>query len=251
MTQEEKQVFEEDLKKFKKSFIYFVGIGLILFLFFSIKSCNDRQYQQLEGKYDILKSQYQSERLKTLNLEQSNQKVKDSLSKQIAIREAENIKLSSDYNKLEESIQEIKSKKIVVPKDTQGLVKYFNDRYKTNENQLIENKVGLTQNTAYDVSYELEEKDNIEKISFTQGKQLSIQGFRINLLSKDKDAINMKLSLTEKENESRKGLLKLADENIETLESQVKTLNRKNTFNKILIPASLLGGGFLGYQIAK
>ena len=43
----------------------------------------------------------------------------------------------------------------------------------------------------------------------------------------------------------------LANKNIGNLEKQVKSLNRKNTFNKILIPVGIILGGLVGYQIAK
>lgn len=251
MTQQEREILNEDLKKIKKAGI--ISIFIILFLlFFGIKSCNNEQYQQMNKKYNILKSQYQIEKSKVAKLELFNQKIKDSLDKEINKREVENQVLIFNYNELEKLIQKIKSKPINVPKDTEGLVRYFNNRYKTNENEVVENnKIGLTENIGCIVSYELEQKDKVTEVSLLQQNQIENQSNQISNLEKDKQDIKIQLSLTEQENEARKSLLKLADENIEILEKQVKKVNRRNTFNKILIPVALIGGGFIGYKIAK
>ena len=152
--------------------------------------------------------------------------------------------LLKSINALKKENERLKSKKIVVPNDLNGLVNFFNERYKTNENKVVENKVGLVEETAYDVSFELSEFDrqlqvleNQNKIivaqdSLNENLKTEIKGFEkaINLYANEvseKDKLNL---MFEKEN---------------------KELKRKNTFNKVLIPTVFVLGSFLGYTIAK
>ena len=181
----------------------------------------------------------------------SNVKEKDSLDLEIKKREKLNKDLSYQNSTLESKIKTLSNKKIVVPKDVQGLVKYFNERYKTNENKVVENKVGLTEFTAMDVSYELEEGDNLIAIDSMKTIQLKNKDTQIVNLEKDKTDIKTQLTTAEEDILKRKELQKSADDNINNLKSQVKSLKTKSTLNKILVPVALGVGVFTGLQIAK
>ena len=129
------------------------GILLILVILLIIPyMCNNTG--ELEGQYKELKKQYNAQKELVKIIEHLRQEEQDSLNDEIKTREWENKDLVSENNRLRDKIKN--QPRINVPKDAAGLVKYFNTRYKTDENKVVENKIGLVQEVAYDVSYELE-----------------------------------------------------------------------------------------------
>lgn len=239
------------MEKFSKIFWYTVGLLLIIGIILSLRNCEENKYSKLQGSYDILKEQY----LKGQDslVEQKKKRIADqeAFFKVIDRKEKENVTLSENNKKLEQRISTIKDKKITVPEDIPGLVNYFNNRYSTLENKAIEDKVGLTPIIGSKVSYELEEKDNLNEIINIKDEQLSNNNTQINNLQDNSRDLKTMLNSAEDEIKKEEELRNLANKNIGNLEKQIKSLNRKNTFNKILIPASLILGGFIGYQIAK
>lgn len=228
-----------------------IGVIILLGILLITQKCNNNRYNQLKGKYEILEEQYKKQKDGVKVFEENRIKEKDSLSKEIDKREKDNKDLSYQNSSLESKIKTLSNKKIVVPKDVEGLVKYFNERYKTNENKVVENKVGLSEFTAMDVSYELEEGDNLVAIDSMKTIQLQNKDTQIVNLEKDKTDIKTQLTTAEQDILNRKALQEAADKNINNLESQVKSLKTKSTLNKILVPVALGVGGFVGYQIAK
>lgn len=249
MTQEERQIFEEDLKKMRKGFI---GIMLLFaFILLFIMNCNNNKYNQLKGEYKILNSTYENQKKEVSHFEETRRKERDSLNGEIRRREMENKKIVSDNKKIISQIQNIEKKQITVPKDIVGLTKYFNERYNTKENSVVEDKVGLTETTAYDVSYELEEGDRVKEILPLKDKLIDNQNTQITNLEKDKKDTETKLVSAELDIQKQKDLNNSANNNIQNLEKQVSKLQTKSTLTKILIPASFVLGGYLGFQIAK
>lgn len=240
-----KEFFKQNLKRIIIGVVILVGVVLFT------QKCNNNRYNQLKGKYEILEEQYKKQKDGVKVFEENRIKEKDSLDLEIKKREKLNKDLSYQNSTLESKIKTLSNKKIVVPKDVQGLVKYFNERYKTNENKVVENKVGLTEFTAMDVSYELEEGDNLIAIDSMKTIQLKNKDIQIVNLEKDKADIKTQLTTAEKDILKRKELQQSADENINNLKSQVKSLKTKSTLNKILVPVALGVGVFTGYQIAK
>lgn len=228
-----------------------IGVIILLGILLIAQKCNNNRYNQLKGKYEILEEQYKKQKDCVKVFEENRIKEKDSLDLEIKKREKLNKDLSYQNSTLESKIKTLSNKKIVVPKDVQGLVKYFNERYKTNENKVVENKVGLTEFTAMDVSYELEEGDNLIAIDSMKTIQLKNKDTQIINLEKDKADIKTQLTTAEEDILRRKELQQSADENINNLKSQVKSLKTKSTLNKILVPVALGVGVFTGYQIAK
>ena len=207
--------------------------------------CND--VGKLEGQYLELKKQYNAQKELVNTIEKLRQEEKDSLSDEIKRREWENSDLISENNRLKEKIKN--QPKINVPKDVIGLVKYFNHRYKTNENKVVENKVGLVEEVAYDVSYELEEGDRAVEVIKTQDTIINNQDSIITNLNKDKIDLSTMLKSAENVISEQKKLQEKADENINNLNKQVKKQKRKNIWNKILIGVGTLGGFYLGTQL--
>jgi septal ring factor EnvC (AmiA/AmiB activator) len=217
----------------------------------TITTCVSNKLNRLEGQYEVLKEQYHVQKKTVSNLSLARQKEKDSLNFQISQREVQNDFLRQENDKLKGDIQNIKNRPINVPKDVIGLVRYFNERYKTTENKVLENKVALVEEVAYDVSYDLEEFDRVVEILPIQEQVIKNQDSTIVNLEKDKVDLKTQVKSAEELIKEQKEMNDLADKNINNLEKQVKTAKRKNFWNKVLIVASGVGGVFLGTQISK
>lgn len=224
---------------------------IFLIALFSIKSHEDKKYQQLTGKYELLQKQYAIKEERVQKLEEDRKKERDSLNILIKNREIENQKLIISNVNLEKRIKQLETKKILIPTDAPGLSEYFNDRYATEENKPIENKIGLGLNTAYNVSYELEEKDIFSEVIVLKNSQINNKDTLIFNLEKNTEDLTKMFLTAEQELIERKKLQNIANENIEVLGKQIKSLNKNKKLNRILIPAAALVGGFVGYQIAK
>ena len=222
------------------------GVLLILVILLIIpRMCNN--IGELEGQYKEIKKQYNAQKELVRTIEKLRQEEKDSLSDEIKTREWENSDLISENNRLRDKIKN--QPRINVPKDVIGLVKYFNHRYKTNENKLVENKVGLVEEVAYDVSFELEEGDRAVETIKTQDTIINNQETIITNLNKDKTDLGTMLKSAENVISEQNKLQEKADENINNLTKQVKKQKRKNIWNKILIGVGTLGGFYLGTQL--
>ena len=222
------------------------GVLLILVILLIIpRMCNN--IGELEGQYKEIKKQYNAQKELVRTIEKLRQEEKDSLSDEIKTREWENSDLISENNRLRDKIKN--QPRINVPKDVIGLVKYFNHRYKTNENKLVENKVGLVEEVAYDVSFELEEGDRAVETIKTQDTIINNQETIITNLNKDKTDLGTMLKSAENVISEQNKLQEKADENINNLTKQVKKQKRKNVWNKILIGVGTLGGFYLGTQL--
>lgn len=222
------------------------GILLILVILLIIPyMCNNTG--ELEGQYKELKKQYNAQKELIKVIEDLRQEEQDSLNDEIKTREWENKDLVSENNRLRDKINN--QPRINVPKDAEGLVKYFNARYKTDENKVVENKIGLVQEVAYDVSYELEEGDRAVENLKTQDTIINNQETIITNLNKDKTDLGTMLKSAENVISEQKKLQEKADENINNLTKQVKKQKRKNVWNKILIGVGTLGGFYLGSQL--
>lgn len=249
MTEQERLVFKEDIKKLKK--VYIAVIVIFGFIMMGLLTCNSQKYNRLKGEYNILEKDYLKQKDGVKVFEETRKREKDSLNSEIKRRETENKELVADTKKVISNIEKIKSKPINVPKDVIGLTKYFNERYKTKENKVVEDKVGLAEFTAYDVSYELEEGDRVKEVLPLKDKVIDNQQYLITNLEKDKQDVNTKLISAEQDVKLNKDLNASAENNINNLEKQVSKLKIKSTLTKILIPASFILGGYIGFQIAK
>lgn len=152
--------------------------------------------------------------------------------------------LLKSINTLKKENERLKSKKIVVPNDVNGLVNFFNERYKTNENKVVENKVGLVEETAYDVSFELNEYDRQLKVLENQNKIIVAQDSFNNNLQNEIKGFEKAIDLFTNEVSEKDKLNSM-------FEKENKKLKRKNTINKVLMPTVFVLGSFLGYSIAK
>jgi peptidoglycan hydrolase CwlO-like protein len=211
--------------------------------------CNNTD--RLQGQYDILKKQLSEQKQIVNKLEQERIKEKDSLMFQISQREVSNSFLTAENNNLKDRIKTLNNRINKKIKGLENLVTYFNDRYKVNNNVVVENKVGLTEETASDVTWELEDYDKVVEVSTLQESVIKNQDTIISNLNKDKVDLSLVISSAENEITERKKLQEMAEDNIEVLEKQVKKQKKKNFWNKVLIGVGTVGGFLLGTQISK
>lgn len=209
--------------------------------------CNNTD--RLQGQYNILKKQLSEQKQIVKETEEKRLQEKDSLLFVISQRNIENDLLYSENDGLKKRIQDLRNKPISVLKDLNSLAVYFNQRYKTIENKVIDNKVGLVEDVAKDVVVEIEEGDRaIETVSLQEGV-IKNQDTIISNLNKDKVDLSLVISSAENEISERKKLQEMSDENIKSLEKQVKKQKRKNFWNKVLIIGGSVGGFLLGSQL--
>ena len=211
--------------------------------------CNNTD--RLQGQYDILKKQLSEQKQIVKETEEKRLKEKDSLLFYIHQREISNSFLTAENNKLKDRIKSLNSKTHVKIKGLENLVNYFNERYKVLNNVIVENKVGLTEETASDVTWELDEFDKVSEVVVLQESVIKNQDTVISNLNKDKVDLSLVISSAENEILERKKLQEMSDENIKNLEKQVKKQKNKNFWNKILIVVGSVGGFLLGSQLSK
>lgn len=239
------------MKNNKKLISAIVAIVLLVGLLFFMISGTIKKYQYFKGEMNVYKELYEKQKTLVDSLNERRVKQKDSLLVIIDKKVSEIENLEKNNKSLEERISDIKKKPIIIAETTENLVAYFNQRYETNENKVLENKVALTNTTAGKVNYELEEKDHQEDIMVLKNEQLVVKDIIIDNLKHNNSALNIIVASAEKEIEERKKLEEISSKNIENLNGQVKQLRKRSTLQKILIPVGIVAGGFLGYQIAK
>lgn len=237
----------EKIKQYK----YQIIIASLFIAFMIFYNHNNNKLQELQGEYNILEKQFTAQKENVKLLEEYRKKEKDSLSKAITFREEENKKLRLREKSLQDKIDGIKKRPFKVPTDLTSSVAYYNTEYKTDENVVVDNKVGLGLTTSTAVITDLENGEKCEEIIPLKDEQLKDKAREIVNLNKDKEDLSVLVSSAEKTIEADKELQKSAEENIKNLEEQNKKLKTKSFLNKVLIPVSLVVGGIIGVQVAK
>ena len=222
---------------------------IILIMLTTITTCIGKKLSGLEGEYKVLKENYQTQKSVVSNLSSARQKEKDSLNFVISQREVENNFLRDENNKYKGDIQKIKNRPVKTPKGLENLTQYFNDRYKTKENTVVSNKVGLAEESAMDAVSELEEFDKVVEIVPLQENIIKNQDSVITNLEKDKVDLKTQVSSAEVLIDEKKKLNEMAEDNINNLEQQIKKQKSKNFWNKVLIIGGSVGGFLLGSQL--
>lgn len=234
--------------------ILFIILGTLIVSFLIglyVVRQQENKFLKLEGEYSVLSENYKN-RLDSVNYYKTMRKAeKDSLYVIIQNKENLNRELAQRNEILDKKITYIQNKEIVIPTTTNGLTDYYNKRYSVTDNVVIEERVGLTYQTAYNASYELEEKDKLGEILELKNSQISNNIELIGNLEDNIGNFKTMLSSAEKEITQREQLQVSANRNIKTLEKEVKMLNKNSKINKFLIPTAAILGGFIGYKIAK
>ena len=237
----------EKIKQYK----YQIIITLLAIAFIVFYNWNSNKLQELQGEYNILEKQFTAQKENVILLEEFRKKEKDSLNKAISARETENKKIRYYNRTLQDKIDGIKKRPFKVPIDLKTSVAYYNTHYKTVENEVVEDKVGLGLSTSTAIITDLEEGNKCEEIIPLKDEQLKNKDLEIVNLNKDKRDLSVLVSSAEKTIEAGKELQKSAEENIKNLEEQNKKLKTKSFLNKVLVPVALVVGGIIGVQVAK
>ena len=241
----------EKIKQQAKAYKYQIIIALLAIAFIVSYNWNSNKLQELQGEYNILEKQFTAQKENVILLEEFRKKEKDSLTKAIAARETENKKIRYYNRTLQDKIDGIKKRPFKVPTDLKTSVAYYNTEYKTDENKVVEDKIGLGLETSGKVITDLENGEKCEEIIPLKDEQLKNKDLEIVNLNKDKEDLSVLVSSAEKTIEAGKELQKSADENIKNLEEQNKKLKTKSFLNKVLVPVALAVGGIIGVQVAK
>lgn len=225
------------------------GIILLIIVLFSINQCNRDDYNKLKGEYGLLQQEYDGKKQIIAGMKKQRLREKDSVSKIIKDRDLANTVIREENKKLRDKVNAINNRPIKIPESVSALIVYFNDRFHTQENAVVDNKVGLAQNTAGKVVYELEVKDNQDKIIILKDEEIENNGKEIANLTNNYNDQRRLTETAEKEIEERKRLEELGDKNIKNLGDQVKVLKKKSILYKILVPAAAVLGFLVGSQL--
>lgn len=237
----------EKINKYKYQIIaVFLAIAFIVFY-----NWNSNNLLKLEGERNILKKQYTEQRQSLIKLEEKRKREKDSLNKTIALRQEENARLRDVNSNLQNRIAEVVNRPIKIPTDVKTSVEYYNNKYVTTDNKVVEDKVGLSLSTSNLVITDLEQGEKSKEIIFLKDDQLLNKETEITNLNKDKKDLYTLLTSAEETVTAKDNLQKSAEENIKNLEGQNKKLRTKSFLNKFLVPISFVVGGIVGTQIAK
>jgi hypothetical protein len=236
------------IKNIKNS-LYAAGFLILIVLL--AQNCNSYQYHKLDGEYTTLKENLKIKNEKINQLENKIKRQKDSLNNQILLRKKENANLILINKAIDSKINRLQKKLKMPPSitDLESSLKFFNERYKTDLNRIIENKIALFEYTALDVATELIQGDTCIELNEELTKKTKNQDTIINNLNKDVDDLckqNASLEELALENEAYRSSAK---DNIKNLETQNKKPNRKTLFTKILIPVAAVGGYYLGKKL--
>ena len=237
-------------KRTKFLSITLIVVTLLVVLFFISESLVNR-YQTLIGEKNLMEKQIEQQKQKIDSLENIRLRQRDSLTIEIRNREFINEQLRYLLDNNQKLIKDIKERPIYIPKTLEGYTNYFNSRYETNENTNDENQILLQKNTTTKVIQDLENGDKAVEILPIQQEQLLAQTDIIKNLEydkKDMKSLNTSLELSIKEYVVIENLLNQSNEN---LNKQVKTLKKRNTINKILVPIGLAVGALIGSQVSK
>ncbi len=238
------------MKYIKEYLPYIIAITLLVLLF-TLRKCDSDRAQLLKGEYNILKENLQKEKQVIIEYEKIRKIEKDSLLREILKREFTNKTLVLHNNSIKDNIAHIKSKPIIISDDLQGMVEYYNQNFNTNSTKAIYDNVALDLETAISVAYNIEDGKRCFLTDSLRAVQVDNLTAIVDNLELDKNNLSVLNFSAEKQIKQQNELQLSSDKNISNLETQVKTLKRRNTWNTILSVSAILGAGVLGYQIGK
>ena len=239
------------MKELLDKYKIYIAVGVLLIAFFSVKSCVNKQSLILRGENKSLQEQVKKMKDGVEVTEKNRIIEKDSIAKVISEKEGDNKKLSDKITKLETKVEQIKNKKVNVPQNVTELVKYFNNRNNTAENEVVGDKVGLGETTAKNTVASLEEGELIKEILPVKDSIITNLKEEVVNLQEISSSKSIMLISAEKSIRDVKELSTLQTKLTETLNKENRKLRTKNTLNKILVPVLAVGGFYLGTKVKK
>jgi hypothetical protein len=233
----------EKLKQYK----YQIIIAILAILFVIWYNYTNNSYQRLQGEHSVLQAQYNAQKENVKLLDGFRKREKDSLSKAIVYREEENEKLRLRNRTIQDKIDGIKKRVVKLPKDLKTSVAYYNIEYKTDENKIVEDKVGLGLDTSSKVVEDIENGKKFEEIIVLKDKQILNKDINIDNLEKDKKDLSVLIVSAESQIYAEKKLNELGEKENINLNKQNKKLKTAGVLTKILVPIAFV----LGIIIAR
>ena len=222
-----------------------------LILLLTVQTCNNNKYNQLKGEHKVLEKQYNAQKNVIKTTEEKRIKEKDSLNKEILKRELSNTNSKNKISELQRKIEQVKSNRIAPSSSYVEIAKEYNEIYSTNQAVATNNSVDLKGDLSFRVLENVYDANECQEIFKLKDEQMTEQSNIISNLEKDKAGLNFQLKSSENSINEYKSLNDIAEDNINNLKKQNSKLKTKSVFNKILIPVAFIGGGFLGYRLAK
>lgn len=230
-----------------KQYTSYIIIAVAVILFTVWYNYTNNSYQRLQGEYTILKAQYEAQKENVKLLDDFRKKEKDSLSNAITLREEENRKLRLRERTLQDKIDGIKKRPVKLPTNLKTSVAYYNVEYKTVENEVVGDKVGLGLDTSIKVIEDIENGKKCEEIVVLKDEQLSDKDSVIVNLETDKKDLSVLVFSAESQIYAEKKLNELGEKENTNLNKQNKKLKTTIVLTKILVPVAFV----LGMIIAK
>jgi hypothetical protein len=220
-----------------------IVVGILLLL--SIRACTHSQQKQLEGQIKNLKEQVDVAKDGVTVAEEKRLKEKDSFTKIIEDLKSKNKRLDQSIVSLKGQIKQKKNFVPKTPKNTQGLAKYFNERYDTNKTVATNTSVNLDLDTGVSVTYDLEEYDNCLAVDSLKTQVIEKQDAKINNLEKETVLQSSMLQSAEEEINKRKEYEALLEQLNHSQTKQIRKMKVKGVLNTIILPVLGAAGGFI------
>lgn len=238
----------------KYKFIFFLVFCAILF--FSTKSCVNRQANELRGKNEQLKDQVEKLQDGVKVSEQNRLRLKDSIKSEDIKKEQKLKKLSEKVNSSENKVKELqitaqKDKKKIKNMSLVAVADTLNVIYGGKNAVANENSIDIKGSLPYQVLETVVDANVAQDIIKEKDLQLTSKDSVI--LIKDSQLKNSSILLTSTESSlnSHKELNRLQSDLNKSLEKENSKIRAKNTLNKILIPVAVTVGVLIGNKVAK
>lgn len=203
-----------------------------------INIIDEERYIELKDSLDILK--------------EKNKKIEDSLKREVLKNKAFLKEIEKQNYALNSTIDSLKSIKHKVPETSVEQVEFFNERYGVDDNVIVGDEVIISSPTSFFIISELLDKDILERTENIKNLVIKNKDTQIELLENNYAALSNILDNTKKELLLTNTILLRAENNIETLQKQLKKSKRDNTLiYSVGIPASLIVGILVGVSLGK
>jgi len=225
-------------------------------IFASIKSCVNRQVDELRGKNEQLEEQVKKAQDGTKVLEENRVKLKDSIKAENVKKELELKKLMSKVSASEGNIKYLEkqataNKDKIKNMDLQEVAKTLNETYNSKDATALSSSIDIKNSMPYKILETVVDANTAQEIIKEKDVQLVSKDSIINIKDTQlKDSSTLLIS-TENSLNSYKEVSELQSDLNKSLEKENSKIRTKSTLNKILIPVAAGIGIIIGNKVAK
>jgi len=225
-------------------------------IFFSAKSCVNRQADELRGKNEQLKEQIDKDLKEAKKSDQNTIRLKDSIKAENAKKELELKKLKDKIAVSEGKIKDLEkqanvSKDKIKNMDLQEVAKTLNETYNSKDATALSSSIDIKNSMPYKILETVVDANTAQEIIKEKDVQLVSKDSIINIKDTQlKDSSTLLIS-TENSLNSYKEVSKLQSDLNKSLEKENSKIRTESTLNKILIPVAAGIGIIIGNKVAK